>query len=276
MRKSSEAKSAASSPPVPARISMMASLLSPASGLMCHNFGVGLESPPIPADFFGPGSDPFVGQVCLAGVPLGPTAFGTFGDADTIIRRTSDPFDADGIVSLPAEASPVSIEIVALSLVSVSPITVTYSGGQDPELWSAAVDLSDVTPAAGMLMATKTHCNGGTYTSQMNVQPRFTFTKDGGGATEILDTGLEGIPAVTLIQDIPTPWTHAVGDSFGLMGDPCSEFHAGVSDAEVEFESCVAAPDPIPTVSEWGLVVVMLLLLAGGTAVLVTRRTASA
>ena len=94
------------------------------------------------------------------GEPLGPTVWGDFAEADTLISRSEDPFDRCGLPSAPEVQ--IEIEIVALSLVSVAPIIVTYNGGQDPEQWDVAVDLSEVTAPPGTLHATKTHCNGGT------------------------------------------------------------------------------------------------------------------
>ena len=103
---------------------------------ICHQVGVGPASPAIPADCVGPGSDPFTGQVCLEGKPLGPTPFGDFGEADTLVRRsagpegTGDPFDR---CELPAgNAVTVTAEMVALSLQSVAPTIVTFNGGQNP------------------------------------------------------------------------------------------------------------------------------------------------
>ncbi len=110
--------------------------------VMYHNFGV-LGSPAIPADFFGPGSEPFVGPVPLVGAPLGVTPYGDFGDADTLIARTDDPFDRCELLGpFPYTADPVDIEIVALSLASTGPITVDYDFTQ--ELWDVTVDLSVV------------------------------------------------------------------------------------------------------------------------------------
>ena len=197
---------------------------------MCHNFGVP-GSPAIPADFFAPGSDPFAGTVCLVGTPLGVTAFGDFGEADTLVSRTADPFDRCSMPS--ASPSAVSLEVVSLSLVDDSdPVVVTFNGGQNPELWDVAVDLSTVTPSAGSLTATKTHCNGGTYTSVLNVLPRFTFTKVGDpGSVRVLDTGQAGLPPVSLIQNQSAPWVHDIDPNLGLTFDPCSDFHPGVEDA---------------------------------------------
>ena len=186
------------------------------------------QSPAIPAGFFGTGSDPFEGSVYLRGEPLGPTEFGDFGSADTLVRRAAEPFHRCDLPS--ATPATVDAEVVALNLKSTQPITVTYNGGQDPEEWDVAVDLSDIAPAAGSVDAVKTHCNGGTYTSILHVQPRFTFTKVADpGQVRVLDTGLEEIPPVTLVQG-DSPWTSDVSDTLGLPNVVCTDFHPGIED----------------------------------------------
>ncbi len=199
------------------------------AGQGCHNFGV-TGSPAIPANFFvDPGSDPFTGSICLEGVPLGPTPFGDFGTADTLVLRTQDPFDR---CELP-NPNPVvvSIEIVELNLKSIQPIEVMVNG--QPEFWDVFVDLSSVTPTAGQLTATKDHCNGGMYTSILNVQPRFTFVKVGDpGQVRVLDTGTEaGFDPIVLDQSAnPAPWVHDVDPPFDTSLDPCTSFHGGFNE----------------------------------------------
>ncbi len=185
------------------------------TGRTCQQFDVGPTSPPIPADFFGPGSDPFSGEVCFKGEPLGDVFLPgfvepfDFGEADTLVRRTGgpsgtgDPFDRCAPPS-PAEVT-VAAEVIALNLVSTCACRVTSNGGQNPERWDVKVDLSpSVTPPPGTITATKTHCNGGTYQSELHVQARFTFTKVGNpGQVRVLDTGLEGYDYVTLRQPDP-------------------------------------------------------------------------
>ena len=197
---------------------------------MCQDFG-SPDTTPIPADFFGPGSDPFDGLMCLQGVPLGIS--GT-GDADTQIERAADPFDRCALPS--ATPATVDIEIVALSLEGVAPITVTYNGGSDPEQWDVAVDLSPGGLIAGTpqstLTATKTHCNGGTYTSDLFVQPRFTFTKVGDpGEQRTLDTGAEGRDPIELVQSVDALWVSEIDVEVAAMVDPCSGFHPGFEDS---------------------------------------------
>ncbi|UCE60206.1 MAG: hypothetical protein JSU63_00360 [Phycisphaerales bacterium] len=202
----------------------------------------------IPADFFGAGSDPFVGSIPLAGVPLGVTAQGDFGNSDTLISRSADPFDRCELLGpFPYGAPSVDIQILDLSLASTTSLTVTYDNGQDPEEWNVTVDLSAVhtdgvpenDPPLGYLDAIRTYCNGGTYTSLLYVLPRCTFIKvSDPGVTRILDTGLTGgYDPVPLNQIDPAPWVMDIDSDLGLTGDPCSDFHAGITDP-VEIYNC--------------------------------------
>ena len=144
---------------------------------------------PIPADFFDPGSDPFLGDIRLQGAPINSS--GPLGPTDTIVRRTAPA----SLVGAGATAT-VPIEIVALSLVSSQPITVTYAGGA-PEQWSVHACLSgSVAQPAGTMAITNGACvnEGGTFTSRLPVQPRFIFRRLGDGAERVLDTGTLGLP----------------------------------------------------------------------------------
>ncbi len=173
----------------------------PERGQSCFNVECGQsmvafggDIPPIPADFFEPGSDPFTGTVRLGGAQ--------FGSADTIIERTgSMEFPCD-----PAFSRQVPIELVALSLKSCEPITVTTNGGLDPQDWDVSVDLSVVSTQQGHVTVLKTHANGGTYESTLYVQPRLTFTHPDSGEVRVLDTGLEGILPLELYSTGPSSW----------------------------------------------------------------------
>ncbi len=213
----------------------------------CHSFGLNPESPPIPPNFFFDfGSDPFIGEVCFFGQPLGPTPFGEYGLADTLILRSDDPFDRCELPS-PTQRT-VDIEIVALNLQSIAPIQVQVQG--QPTLWDVQVDLSQIPSPPGQIQAVKTHCNGGTYSSILPVQPRFTFTKIGGapfppnGTQKILDTGFEGIPEVILMQDTNSPWVNDLDPYLNLeSGRPgCTGWHPGLEDPVQTF-SCDCQPN---------------------------------
>lgn len=254
---------------------------------MCEDFGAA-GAPPIPAGFFdngtNTGSDPFTDVVCLQGVPLGPTTFGDFGLADTILRRTEDPYAAcDAPTASPAT---VDIEIVALSLESIDPITVTYNGGASSDQWDVDVTISDLTPSTGQLTATKEHCNGGTYTNFIDVYPVFTFTKVGEPTTvRVLDVG-DGGTATTLEQTEGLPWVTEVAPEVAFNGDICSDFHPGVeqevgattacdSDSNGVIDSCEGV-STVPAASDWGLALLALMVLTGGSVAINRRRPSPA
>jgi hypothetical protein len=198
---------------------------------MCHSFsGVDPCSPPIPADFFGPGSDPFEGQVCLQGEPLGPTTWGDYEVADTLVLRDSDPFDrCDLAYDVPID---VTAQIVALNLVSTAPIEVSYNGGMFYEQWDVAVDLSVNGSPPGTVTATRTHCNGGYYASNLPVQPRFVFTRvdPPGGEIRELDTGLAGLCPIILTQDDQPAWSSDLDPNFNPDSPWCSDFHPAIEE----------------------------------------------
>jgi hypothetical protein len=126
---------------------------------------------PIPAGFFGEGSDPFGEIVTFVGTPADPN--GVYGDVDTQIDHGPVIFDpATGI----AQAT---LDIITLNLISREPIIVTYDGGQNPEEWLAVAGLSPHYPPSGELTATldDPEANSGTYDATVYVQPAFLFVR---------------------------------------------------------------------------------------------------
>ncbi len=131
---------------------------------------VDFSSNPIPADFFDPGSDPFTGRVNFQGVPINPATHGT---TDTIVQRMET-----AKVNPPRPTDTIPIELVALNLVSVNPITVTYHGGMNPEQWTINVTLPIVQPQSiGSMTIMQTSPKGGTFDSTLPVRPMLTFTR---------------------------------------------------------------------------------------------------
>lgn len=147
----------------------------PAGGTTTEDF----SGMPIPANFFGPGSDPFIGIIDYHGRPLEgtpssiPTGVGIPGQADTIVARM-------GVAVLPGcpSTAQVPIEIVALSLISTKPITVTFFGGAQPTNYCVMACLSSFVPQVpGQMVILHTNINGGTFNSFLPVQPRLVFTQ---------------------------------------------------------------------------------------------------
>lgn len=164
------------------------------------SFGIGTI---IPADFFGPGSDPFEGTVEFVGVPIDPA---NLGNTDTIVRRLEDTTDLEG------GPSTIDIEIVSLRLVSVSPITVTFNGGQDPETWDVKVCLSDLeAQETGTMTITKTHTDGGLFDSVIPLRMRIDFTEVGDTGSGSIYTTFDFGDGFDLV---------ATDSSWALLGGP--------------------------------------------------------
>ncbi len=130
-----------------------------------------LGSSELPSDFFGPGSDPFDGIIYFRGSPL--TGTNLPADTDTIVERLDDMVFYDS-----QDADTVDTQIVALNLVSIEPITVTFWGGTESSIYDVEVCLSSyATQPIGVLAAVKEHQNGGTFTAYLPVVPKLVFTK---------------------------------------------------------------------------------------------------
>lgn len=139
------------------------------NGETYHDFG----RAPIPAGFFtsngGSPSQAYSQLVTLQGQPLS-----TGSDIDTIISR-NDTVTVPGTTTL---------TMTGLSLVSIAPITITYSDGST-EQWSVHVGLSAFKSSTGSM----TIKDGGTFDSSLKVWPKFTFTSKLDNDVKVLDTG---------------------------------------------------------------------------------------
>ena len=134
-----------------------------------------LSGNPLPAGFFRsspPASDPWSGTINLEGAPF-PVPGAMMG-VDTIVERLdwADLPDRNG------SQSTVRIRIVALSLVSVAPITVTFANGQMSSEYDVQVCLSQgATQPEGWMTITHLRQQGGLFDSSLPVIPRLIFTK---------------------------------------------------------------------------------------------------
>ena len=140
------------------------------NGETYHNF----QASPVPAGFFGTGSQQYAGLVPLVGVPLNPLV----NDNDTIIHRNQDVFTPGST----------TITMTALNLTSINPITVSYTDGHT-ETWNVKVNLSDFKSSGGSMSF---NSDGSGFDSSLSVYPKFTFTRVSDGATKVMDTGGSG------------------------------------------------------------------------------------
>ena len=225
------------------------------------NFGGGFECPPLPADFFGPGSDPFEGQVAFQGQPLPTIPSGILGSADTIVERLGD-------ATLPScpSSDTVPIEIVALDLVSTEPITVTNSGGGGaPSQWDVRMCLSSETSQPiGSKTIDKDCDEGGTFTATIPIIPKFIFTRvDPPHDQMIWDYGLSGDVVVYGVLDgywlYDDPGFNVITSPGGVLVDhdcngvsdvavgPGSNFYPGLQAVPCDCQSDPSEYNMVPT-----------------------------
>jgi hypothetical protein len=181
------------------------------------------------------GSDPFSGTILLKGEPLTTIPPGALGLTDTVVKRS-----ITAMVDMCGSEDTIPIEIVALSLVSSAPITVTLNGGMTPQSWSVKVCLSDSPQMAGMMTIRHECPDGGTYDATLPVTPKFIFTRLDGPGMVTLDAAVAPMPmpygALTL-EILGAHWVHMADPSFGVVTSAGGVMVDG---------NCNGMPDPMP------------------------------
>ncbi len=176
------------------------------------------EKMPIPAGFFTTDSYPFTGTVKFRGGTLPSSYFNglEITQVDTIVKR-EQPLTLSA--SYPASGK-VSVEMIALSLVSEEPIKVQV--GDRQELWNVEVVLSTHRPSKGTMVITKTNADGGTFESELMIYPLFRFIRLADDEQKILDTGT--LELTKEMQDRLTlrtsqaPWRHTAPGVLTIKG----------------------------------------------------------
>ncbi len=212
-------------------------------------------SVPLPADFFGPGSDPFDGIIAMEGSPLATLPPDTLGPTDVIIQRL-EPAALDD----PASSDTIPIQLVALSLRSTEPITVTYYGGQNPEDWLVEICLSGVLPPPLGSMSIFRYCDsGGSFDVDIHdlaLKATFNRVNPPGGSPIVIDPYRVDyrfirngrwstfVPPPFSVYTVPT-WVEVDTDCDGspeyTIAPDTSNFYPGIT-----LEPCApGAPPPI-------------------------------
>ena len=178
--------------------------------------GASTGAPEIPADFFGPGSEPFNFPI----PDLKPKKTGSGDDDSNILfQRYGTPI----LYDLPlGESADVEVELTDLDLVSDTPITVNYVASP-PEEWDAELTLTElVEPDTGLMTVDKTEEFGGFFNGVVYVRPKLIFTRVSDGEIRIFDP-LEmdpGTPPLELPL-VDGRWVYSVapGSSFAAPND---------------------------------------------------------
>ena len=144
---------------------------------------------PIPAGLFGTGSDAVRGVVKLRGIPIGRFRRAAVGTTDTIVRRRA---------AVALSKARVPIELVAMSLVSGSPLQVTYAGAK-VELGTSGSNYRR-SRSHGPMIITGGNTSAGTFESSLTVWPRFTFIRRADGEQRTLDLGQLGASNGVLLR----------------------------------------------------------------------------
>ena len=167
--------------------------------------------------FFGPGSDAFVGFIRLRGNPIDPTTLGT---TDTIMRRPE-------AITVVEHARPVTadLDFIALELVSVNPITITYNQGQNPEQWNVRVSLQNQSEG-GRITTKQTSGVGGTYEALLTTRLLVTFKR-------VSDNAIRQIPLGVLVGTTAIPWSFNANPILLTDGHFCPSCDTGEPVASV-------------------------------------------
>jgi hypothetical protein len=164
---------------------------------------------PIPNNFFGSNSMPFTGRIDYLGGSTNGS--GLPAGTDTIVKRTGTVDLSGGCGS----NGSVPIEIVSLSLVSASPITVNFQGGGSSTYNVGVALSSNAAQSTGSMLVNLTTPNGGTFDSTLPVRPRMVFTRVG-GTLGVTSAVLDPAPVVTL-TGTGTHWSYT-DEGFGISG----------------------------------------------------------
>lgn len=150
-------------------------------------------------------------------IPKGPFGGADLGNTDTAIQRLQNTVDLDlnGFAQVP-------IQIVELHLQSVQPFQVNCQG--DIQNWMLDITIDPVVQPPGQITITKTHADGGLFTSTLPIIPILTFTRVDDCPPTITCTSVP--PAINFSGS--GPW--AYGPSLEVLAIPgaTSNFIAGL------------------------------------------------
>jgi len=176
------------------------------------SFGPNGDYPALPADFFGPGSDPFEGTIEFKG----KNSNGSQNPAsDVIISRLES-----GVFGEPYPITDVlPLEEVSMSLISSSPVVIHYDNIDSFfDIWT---ELSLDAPHGGVANVTMENPYGGTFTQQLTFTPIFTFMEVGNPANKfVFNPSSMGYVGLSYNSTEPYPWTLSpIEGEFDPIGD---------------------------------------------------------
>jgi len=213
------------------------------------------------------------------GVPLESFDFGGIigvqntGTADAIVQR----MDSASVPNAPATADPIDIELIALQLVSVDPVD--FGAGLDYHY----ITLQTGMPSTGQMTITFNNENSGTFDSFIDVHFDMRIGALNGPIimSQVLQLFSNDVawdrtapPGALLINGVNN-LLNGVDTTADFWPDPFTEEKLPPFGSKHSVKS--ASPSVgIPTLSQWGLIVLALLLLLTTAVWMVRRRRRTA
>lgn len=161
---------------------------------------------PIPADFFCPGSAPFLGQLKLQGVPLTTNPPGVAGNGDVIVERLKDGNFVNGIARIP-------VIVRALRLTGVEYLTVACADGT-ATTWRVDTCLCKDQRVTEITVTVDQACGCGHFDGELSLNVCMTFTN--------VDTGqvLGPIQRKIVLKISNMPWCPDPGAGDLVISSP--------------------------------------------------------
>jgi hypothetical protein len=195
------------------------------------------------------------GLIPMRGVPIGVDAVCCPGKnllaTDTVVQRL------EHTVGLEGGPDEVPIEICALQLQSIEPFTVQNTLSLEVRQWRLDVVLPTTPQPIGTMTITRNDASGGTFTSELPVQPRLVFTR-----VDVLPAVVECDvvgPIITFDTFNPVNWAYTPAPGKIEVPDCTSNFYSTDDFLLVSPNASHAltepAAGPVPAVpSTWGRV----------------------
>ena len=194
-------KSSGPSSPIPVGTYINAGTDSYTATQATFSFGESGDYPSLPANFFGPGSEPFAGTLFMQGPNSGGSQT---PDADVAINRTTSLTFSD-----PPSMGMVQIQMTQFSLVSVAPILVSFD--VPPIMAESFFDVFfeiSIPSDPGMANILLADQYGGTFGFSQPFRPVITFVNTANPSdVHIFNAATMGLPPLLYMSTAPYPWT---------------------------------------------------------------------
>jgi hypothetical protein len=186
---------------------------------------------PVPAGFFFDGSPPLTQNVHVQSKPLVNYNGFFVGPTDTIIAQLEE-----AVLTGPGSSDTVAVQLAALSLQSIAPITVGSTQ------WDVEMGLSPTAPTLGTMTITQTSQDGGVWEGTLDIFVAARFTEVGNPSNVlVLDTA--GSPPLVSGTTGPMPWSYETPPEYASVPGLTANFFTAAHEHTKEgHESLEATP----------------------------------